>query len=323
MKSFISLQSCLARISGLIFLICLSFHANGNKDNNKPSGTKSSDSELVNQLNQLIKDFRGDVGIYVHHFPTDHEVSIRADELFPTASMIKVPIMLSLFSKMETGELDYHEGQIYHDSLLYPGEDILGSFKDGEKIALSKLVMLMITTSDNTASLWCQHLAGTGVDINNWLEDNGFNKTRVNSRTPCRRGNWEKYGWGQTTAREMSGLVTMIREGKAVSKDASEEMYRVLCNIYWNGESLSQIPPYVQAASKQGAVNQSRSEVVLVNAPSGDYVFCIITNNQEDESWEYSNEGFQLIRKVSKLLWEYFEPESKWEPARGAEDWAK
>ena len=231
--------------------------------------------------------------------------------------------MLSLFNKIETGVIDYHEEQVYRDSLLYPGEDILGSFKDGKKIALSKLVMLMITTSDNTASLWCQHLAGTGVEINNWLGDNGFYKTRVNSRTPGRSKNWEEYGWGQTTPREMAGLIKMIREGKAVSKDASEEMYRVLCNIYLNGEALSQIPPYVQAASKQGAVNQSRSEVVLVNAPSGDYVFCIITNNQEDESWEYSNEGFQLIRKVSKLLWEYFEPESKWEPAMGAEDWAK
>jgi beta-lactamase class A len=49
---------------------------------------------------------------------------------------------------------------------------------------------------------------------------------------------------------------------------------------------LSQIPPTVQVASKQGAVNQSRSEVVLVNAPSGDYVFCVITKNQQDESWE-------------------------------------
>jgi len=323
MKSFIPLQSSLARISSFIFLICLSFHANGNTERNLRPGLKSMDSELVNQLNELIKDFRGDVGIYVHHFQSGREAAIRADELFPTASMVKVPIMLSLFNKIETGKLDYHEGQLYRDSLLYPGEDILGSFKDGEEIALSKLVMLMITTSDNTASLWCQHMAGTGVDINNWLEDNGFNSTRVNSRTPGRRENWEEYGWGQTTPREMAGLITMIREGKAVSKDASEEIYRVLCNIYWNGEALSQIPPYVQAASKQGAVNQSRSEVVLVNAPSGDYVFCIITNNQEDESWEYSNEGFQLIRNVSELLWKTFEPESRWEPARGAEDWAK
>ena len=90
-------------------------------------------------------------------------------------------------------------------------------------------------------------------------------------------------------------------------------MYRILTRIYWNGEALSEIPPYVQAASKQGALDRSRSEVVLVNAPSGDYVFCVITKNQQDESWEDANEGFVLLRDVSKLLWRYFEPGYGWE----------
>jgi len=111
----------------------------------------------------------------------------------------------------------------------------------------------------------------------------------------------------------------MIREGRAVSPAASEEMYRVLTRIYWNDEALSQIPPTVQVASKQGAVNQSRSEVLLVNAPSGDYVFTVITKNQEDTSWEGDNEGFVLLRDVSKLLWNHFEPESDWQPTEGME----
>ncbi|MDP7608760.1 MAG: serine hydrolase, partial [Candidatus Marinimicrobia bacterium] len=65
--------------------------------------------------------------------------------------------------------------------------------------------------------------------------------------------------------------------------------------------------PTVQVASKQGAVSQSRSEVVLVNAPSGDYVFCIITKNQTDTRYDQDNEGFILIRNISKLLWQHFE----------------
>ena len=99
-----------------------------------------------------------------------------------------------------------------------------------------------------------------------------------------------------------------------LSGAASEEMYRALTRIYWNDEALSQIPPTVQAASKQGAVRRSRSEVVLVNAPHGDYVFSVITKNQKDKSWGPDNVGFVLIRKVSRLLWKHFEPESDWEP---------
>ena len=62
--------------------------------------------------------------------------------------------------------------------------------------------------------------------------------------------------------------------------------------------------------SKQGAINASRSEVVLVHAPHGDYVFCVITKNQQDQSWDDDNQGFVLLRDVSKILWEHFEPQS-------------
>jgi beta-lactamase class A len=112
-----------------------------------------------------------------------------------------------------------------------------------------------------------------------------------------------------------------IREGKIVSPRASERIYRNLIRIYYDTEALSQIPPYMQAASKQGAVDESRSEVVLVNAPHGDYVFCVITKNQQDKSWTSKNEGYVLLRNISRLLWNYFEPDSQWKPSPGIEEW--
>jgi beta-lactamase class A len=276
---------------------------------------------LERQLQEKIDSFHGDVGVYVKHLGTGETFLYNADSVFPTASMVKVPITIGVFDKIEKGELDYHEQLTYKDSLLYEGEDILGSFRDGESISLAKVLMLMITTSDNTASLWCQQIAGTGAAINGWLDANGFPNTHVNSRTPGRENARSVYGWGQTTPREMAELVVRIREGKVISKRASERIYRNLTRIYWDSEALSQIPPHIQTASKQGAVNRSRSEVVLVNAPHGDYVFCVITKNQDDESWAPNNEGYVLIREVSRILWNYFEPDSPWKPADKTEDW--
>ncbi|KAB2922020.1 MAG: serine hydrolase [Bacteroidetes bacterium] len=270
------------------------------------------DRKLTKKLQALVKDFKGDVGIYVRHLTTGRTVEINADSLFPTASMIKVPIMVGVFDKVEKGELKYDSLLIYRDSLLYPGEDIVGELKDSGRITLSKVVMLMITTSDNTGSLWCQRMAGTGTRINEIMEENGFVHTRVNSRTPGREAMRSLYGWGVTTPREMAELVARLRAGTMLNPWASERMYRNLGRIYWDGEALSEIPPYVHTASKQGAVNQSKSEVVLVNAPSGDYVFCVITKNQQDERWEGDNEGYVLLRNVSRTLWQYFEPKDRW-----------
>jgi beta-lactamase class A len=298
----------------LLLLFCCRFPVLGQK-----TAKEKTDPKLTQKLQALTQGFQGEVGIYVRHLKTGKTVAINADTLFPTASMIKVPIMVAMFDKIERGEINPKTVLRYRDSLYYAGEDIVGNFKDSSTVALGKIQMLSITTSDNTGSLWLQQLAGGGVAINNWLEKNGFQYTRMNSRTPGRRPNWQKYGWGQTTPREMATLVTMIREGRAVSPSASERMYRNLGRIYFDNEALSQIPPYVHTASKSGAVNQSRSEVVLVNAPHGDYVFCIITKNQKDESWEYNNAGYALIRAVSKTLWLHFEPKSDWRPAQGME----
>jgi beta-lactamase class A len=277
-----------------------------------------TDSKLSAKLNEAVKDFQGQVGIYVHNLKNGKTAEINADTLFPTASMIKVSIQCGVMDKIEKGELKYNQKLVYRDSLLYAGEDLLGSFKDKDTVQLSKVAMLMITMSDNTASLWLQKLVG-GEYINNWLNQNDFKVMRVNSRVPGREAIRRIYGWGVSTPREMCRLFAMIREGKAVSPAASERMYRNMGRIYWDEHALSQIPPYVHTISKQGAVDESRSETVLVNAPHGDYVFSIITNHNKDTSWTPDNEAGLLIKKVSALLWHYFEPGDKWQPAQGVD----
>lgn len=275
--------------------------------------TTRTDARLQAKLSALVEGFHGDVGVYVRHLRTGRSAAVRADELFPTASLVKVPILLGTFDAMQRGTLSFDSVLTFRDSLVYSRDDLAGNLRDSTKIPVAKLALLMLSLSDNTASLWLQGLVG-GANINAWLHDHGFDSTRVNSRVPGRERARSQFGWGQTTPREMAGLLTMIRDGKAIDASASEAMYRTLTRSYWNGEALSQLPPWVQAASKQGMVNRSRSEVVLVNAPSGDYVFAISTRNQQDSSWTNDNEGYVLIRKISAMLWKEFEPKHPYTP---------
>ena len=116
----------------------------------------------------------------------------------------------------------------------------------------------------------------------------------------------------------MAQILVRIRRGEMVSKAASEKMYRLMTNVYYDEYALSGIPPYIQAASKQGMVDDSRSELVMVNAPHGDYVFYIATKNIKDQSWKHNNEAWELARKLSNYLWNYYEPKSGWQIAEGA-----
>ena len=282
-----------------------------------PAPAVRPDGVLQSTLERLVAGFGGDVGIYVRHLRTGASAEIRADELFPTASMIKVPIMLTLYDRVERGLLDLEAELPYPDTLKYQYEqitDVTGYLEPGEKLPLSHLAFLMVALSDNVASLWIQALVGGGAAVNEWLAAHGFRETRVNSRTAGRETAREKYGWGQTTPREIASALTMIREGRAVSPKASEAMYRLLTNSIWKQEALSQIPPTVQVASKQGSVEESRSEVLLVNAPHGDYVLSIVTKNQRDTTYAAENEGHRLIRSVSRAVYEHFEPDDRWRP---------
>jgi beta-lactamase class A len=96
-------------------------------------------------------------------------------------------------------------------------------------------------------------------------------------------------------------------------------MLRSLNENYWDAESLSQIPPYATIFSKNGAVGASRSEGVLVRGKKSNYVFCICTKNNKDQSWEPTNEAWQLTRKLSALLWRHFEKKDDWVPALDAD----
>jgi beta-lactamase class A len=227
--------------------------------------------------------------------------------------MVKVPILIGIMDKIGKGELLIHQQIIYSDTLLYPGVDILGSFKNGEKIEMSKLIMLMMSMSDNTASRWLQMFAGTGERINSIMDSLGLRYTRVNSKTPGREEDRNRYGWGQTTPREMATLFEKIYNGQVLSPAASNRMLRFMNRNYWDAEGLSQIPPAATVFSKNGALDEYRSEIALIRGFSSEYVFCIITNNNSDTSWTSKNEAWTLIRKVSNTLWNYYEPKHQWE----------
>jgi beta-lactamase class A len=266
---------------------------------------QKTDRKLYSMVTALLKGFNGDVGVYIKSLKTNRVVAINADTIFPTASIVKIPILIGIMDKIEKGEFGYHQELVYRDSLAYSDYDITANLKDSATIEMAKVIMLMLTTSDNTASLWLQKLSGTGSRINEILDSAGFKITRVNSRTPGRENNRTRYGWGQTTPYEMATLVEKIYIGKIINDSISKKMIRLLGRNFWDEQAISQIPGDIFVASKNGAVDVSRSEVLLVKAKEP-YIFSIFTKNNKDKSWVDENEAWVLTKKLSALLWQRF-----------------
>ncbi|HEY2650189.1 MAG TPA: serine hydrolase [Puia sp.] len=276
---------------------------------------QKTDKTLERQIAELIRGFHGTIGIYVHELKKNRIASFNADTVFPTASIVKIPIMIGIMDKIQNKELEFHQVMIYKDTIKYdPGEDVLASFRPDEKILLSKLMLLSISLSDNTASLMLQGIAGGGQRINFLMDSLGYSSTRVNSRTPGREKDREIFGWGQTTPREIAEIMERIVQGKVLSPKSSDRMLRTLGRQYWDEDAISQIPPDIFVASKSGAVDESRNEILYVNAPNP-YIFSVFTKNNTDQSWDYNNEAWVLTRKLSALLFGYYNPGIHYEAA--------
>lgn len=78
------------RICFAFLIICISIS----------SAAQKTDRKLEDKLRQLTADFKGDVGIYVKQLKTGKTVAIQADSIFPTASMVKIPILIGIMDKL-------------------------------------------------------------------------------------------------------------------------------------------------------------------------------------------------------------------------------
>lgn len=226
-----------------------------------------------------------------------------ADELFPTACIIKVPILLTLMQRVVDGELVWDAPLTMTPDRVYGLGQVVDRLVPGTTIELAELIHLMVSLSDVGAGLWCQELAGGGEAVNRWLSDHGYTHTRVNSRTPGRESDFEVYGWGQTTPREALDLLLDVRMRRAVSADADAYVDRTLAATLFVQESLAALPTDVHAIIKTGAVEASRSEILLISSPRGPLGCALMTASLADTSWDLDNEGQEFLRNVTGLVW--------------------
>lgn len=260
-----------------------------------------ADTSLETALRRITSDFRGHAAIYARRLGTGQEIAIDADEILPTASMIQIPLLVGLYAAIEQGRFQLTDELPYDEALRRPGSgDVLDKLREGETVSLWRLAGLMIGIADHGASRWIQDLVG-GAEVNDWLDAHGFDHTRINSRVDGREEAYQTYGLGQSTPREMSRLMVALLDGEVVSESASREMYRLLSRNWWPFGAKSALPPTVNVAAKAGANSTAGSEILMVNAPAGDYVLCIMAGRDANGVFEG---GDALIRAVSALVWE-------------------
>jgi beta-lactamase class A len=270
----------------------------------QPSAFRPDTAALRRTLDSLAAAHHGTVGYSVIDLETGAGLSARGDETFPTASLIKVPILVTVYDLYASGRLspDDHLTVLKIDKV--PGSGILQHLHDGMVITVADAAWLMATISDNTAT----NLLLDRVIIRRvWdkMEALGLRNTKVHSKSFLRSSSVAmdssvKYGLGVTTPNEMARLFQLLAEGKAVSPAADSAMLHIL----ENGDdyrTLQRFAGNVRSARKTGLGDTVRTECSLFYLRHR-VVACVLTKENADTRWTLDNEPNLTMARMGEAI---------------------
>ncbi len=267
---------------------------------------------LEGRLAPLAKDHKGKIAIAVKHLKYGTSYYFQADEPMPTASLIKVAVMIEAYQQAAEGKIKLTDSVTLHDADKVPGSGILTEhFSDGASISLRDAVRLMIAFSDNTATNLALDkigIAATSKRMEAW----GYPNTRINAKsfrgdtTSIAPDRTKRYGLGSTTAREMVEILEKLEAGKLVSPEACKEMLEHLKKCNDPDKFTRFLPAKTVVAHKTGSVSDIRTDAGILYLPSGPVALCVLTEKNDDKTWRPDNAGNVLCAKVAKEVHDYF-----------------
>lgn len=273
-------------------------------------------ADLSESLSPLIEAHAGDVAVCIRHLETGEQFVWRGDEVQPTASLIKMPVMVAAYRMVDRKELDLAKLITLEETDKVPGSGILTThFSSGLQLSLRDAIRLMIRYSDNTATNLVVDEIGLPTTAAT-METLGFPQTRLNSKvyrgeTSIAPDRSKLYGLGSTTANETVNLLEQLHKGTAASPESCKAMLDHLLACDDKTMLVSQLPDGTKVAHKSGAVSESRCNAGIVYGPKGPFAICVLTTKNKDKSWKDDNAAHVLIGSIARIAFDHFNPE--WE----------
>jgi beta-lactamase class A len=272
----------------------------------------ATDTTLEARLAPLAKGHQGKTALAVKNLQTGENYYHNADEVMPTASLIKIAVLIELYAQAQEGKLHLSDRVTLRSADKVPGSGILTEhFSDGAEFSLRDAARLMIAFSDNTATNLV--LERTGIQaVNKRMAAWGFPQTRINAKvfrgstTSVDPERTRRYGLGSTTAREMVGLLEQLQTSARL-----RPVYKlaVLNHLSKNDDKYKfkrLLPAGVTVMHKDGSTDDTRTDAGLMHTPTGIVAMCVLTTNNKDRRWVAENAGNLLCARVAKEVYEYF-----------------
>ena len=274
-------------------------------------------------------EVEGIIGVYVKDLASGAEIAHNADTIFPTASVMKIPILWELYRQVEAGQVNLAARQPLGQEHHVPGSGILQDLDLGLAPTLHDLATLMITVSDNAATdlvierIGLDNLAAT-------LRDLGLTRTTIpmtvrallystvglDAANPAhtyalyqersRQGviDWHCRAYADednnlSTPREMAALLARIERRDGLSDASCAAMLDILKRQKYGDRIPQHLPEGTEVAHKTGSIRGVRNDAGIVYAPAGPYTISLFAKRLAEPI-----AGVAALARISKIIWE-------------------
>ena len=255
-------------------------------------------------LHEAIGRIPATVGVYARTMADGPPlIAYNAGVSFPSASTIKMLIMLTAFRLAESDASVMDKPVTFHSRDYIGGSEFLSSASNGERFSVHELIVPMIQLSDNTAAnLLITHF---GFDaLNATARQVGMPQTKLRRHfldTPAILRHHDN----RTTPQDMAHLLFEIERGtrEGIRTVADPDTCRAMIQIMLGQTDRDKIPagvPHgVPVANKTGELTGTRADVAIVD-PFGlsPYVLTVYTMKLND--WTGGAHG---IANISRLVY--------------------
>jgi beta-lactamase class A len=234
--------------------------------------------ELKDALANKARLFPGDAGIIIEDLNTGWQFSLNKDKLFPSASIVKIPIMAACFQAASEGRFNLNDEMVLRQANKTSGSGILKSAATGTAIPIEKLIDIMITNSDNTAANMLIEKLGFDY-LNDYFKKSGLSHTNLSRKMMDFED--RKYGVeNYTSASDISDLLGKFYHRKFISRQISEKCLAMLLRQKVNDRIPKKLPDDCPVAHKTGLEKNVCHDAGIVFTQQGDFLICVLTKSR-------------------------------------------
>ncbi|MGB3683063.1 MAG: serine hydrolase [Rubrobacteraceae bacterium] len=263
-----------------------------------PSGERDRIEEGLKKLEKKIKAYDGVAGVYVQDTKGGWGYGIRPDEQFFSASVIKIPIMVAVYRKIDSGELSFTDSFPTEPGDWAAGAGWMQWEDAGKSYTVGDYLYMMMTQSDNVATNALVRIAGGADQVNEVARSMGAKDTELYQKVTSERGVVPTYD-NRTTTRDMSVMLDQISRGEAASEESCRYMTELMQSNDLDSWLEDALPEDAKVAQKGGWLYGVYDDVGIVSHPDRPYSVAILTKYGPDP--EIAKPTFQ---DISKGVWE-------------------